>query len=460
MLAEPAQVTNVVDAFDELGGLDLHFTLAYEHTWKRTSVWRETQSAAVVPGAAGGVGRVEIGQYAENTSRLHVQGELGVYRDVALVVRLPIILARRASLGSGSPPGAALEAAPGQPLFTLPFRSPNRSGVEYLGLGADWGVTNQWRDPALPTWRIGVETRLSVAEAMHACDLARCAYPSDIDRDGVGGELVTEVAPGRFEALEGEFPGAARKAGVSRGTTALELHTWLSRRIGYVEPYVGGSVQLEVPNEGSDFAERAGSPAPPLVAKASVGAELVPWEAAELFQRLSVDVRLSALYRSAGQDYSELFDALGSSAAPSFRAPAFARYRANPDPATAEVYPSVIDPDSDRVFPTGLTRVERHGAYALRVAGRWQAGQYVHFDVAGSFAAIQRHFVTGSHACDASRPSSLDTAGPCRAADGEGARLLGSPNPEHRPEVDQPGRRFSVGTGRSIDAWVGATVMF
>jgi hypothetical protein len=189
-----------------------------------------------------------------------------------------------------------------------------------------------------------------------------------------------------------------------------------------------------------------------------VGAEIMPWEVVEQFQRLSVDVRLTATYVSEGQDYSELFDALGSASGSSYRRPNFGAYRANPDPATLAEFPSVIDPDATRVFPTGITEVQAHGAYAMRVAARWQAGQYVHFDVGGALDLTQRHFITGKRRCDPSRAVSADTAGPCRSpASGE---LSGAPYPSFRPEVDLPGRRFIVDTALEIDAWVGATVMF
>ena len=42
------------------------------------------------------------------------------------------------------------------------------------------------------------------------------------------------------------------------------------------------------------------------------------------------DVRLEGKYHSEGRDYSELFDALGSSTAPSLRQPQWAAYQANP----------------------------------------------------------------------------------------------------------------------------------
>ncbi len=461
VLREPAQVTDVVDALDGNSGIDLHFTLGYQQTWKSASVWRETRDPAVNPGTAAGIARGKVADYAENVSRLNVRAELGIYHDLALIVRLPIVLSRVSTLEARALEESAFSGAPGEALFGLPLSSPNRSGVEYLGVGVDWGILNQWRDAATPTLVVGVEGRFSVSEPMHACDAVRCAYSADINRNGVSGEFVTEVAPGRSESLEGNFPSAARKSGVSRGTTGLELHSQVSRRYRYLEPYVGMNFLLELPNDDSDFGgDRPWNAGPPTRASVSVGTEIMPWEVVEQFQRLSIDLRVTGTYHSDGQDYSELFDALGSASAESYRRPNFAGYVANSDAASQAAFPSVIDPDSERVFPTGLTEIQGHGAYALRVTARWQAGQYVHFDAGGALSLTERHWLTSGQACDGERAADSASAGPCVRGEAGNAQVIGAPDPTYHPEVDVPGRRFFVDTASTIDAWVGATVMF
>jgi hypothetical protein len=465
VLREPAAVTHVVDAFDGPGGVDLHFTLEYRHSWKRATILRE------VPAATSADGKSPLADYSESTSRLDLRAELGLFHDLALIVQLPIILSSRRDLSGRTGAEALLDGAPGEPLFSLPSSSPNRSGVEYLGVGVDWGILNQWRDAAQPTLLVGAEARFAVSEPMHACGPApgteaggsamRCAQPADIDRNGVGGEYVTLVQPGRSISLEGDFPAGGRRAGVSRGTTALSLRALVSRRFQYLEPYLGFAALFEVANQNSDFrTDGPGSANPPTRGSFSLGSELMPWEVVEQFQRLSFDGRLTATYHSEGQDYSELFDALGSSGAPSFRRPNFASYVANTDPATQAAFPSVVDPDSERVFPTGLTRVQAHGSYAARLRARWQAGRYVHFDLGGALTLTQAHSLTLGEACAPGGPSELARAGPCLVGVAGAQRVLGAPDPAFRPQISQPGRRFSVGTATTLDAWVGATVMF
>jgi hypothetical protein len=461
VLREPAEVTRVVDAWDEDRGIDLHFTLGYSHNWQRGAILRETQRADVDARAVGRTVRVPVANVQENTSRLNVRAALGLYHDLALILRVPIVLSRSLTLDPRGAAAASLDGAPGTPLFSVPFTSPNRSGVEYLGVGVDWGILNQGRDGDSPSLLVGAELRLSVSEPMHACGPVpavaedeepsiRCRYPADIDRNGSGDD-----------DLEGELPSEARRAGVSRGTTGLDVHAAVSRRFAYLEPYMAFGALIELPTDASDFGiDRPWNERPPLQVRVGLGAEFVPWELVEQYQRLSLDLRLIGTYRTRGQDYSELFDALGSSGASSYRRPNFAGYDANPDVATSASIPSVVDTDSERVFPTGLTEVEAHGSYALRLAARWQAGQYVHFDAGGAVALIEEHFITLGQPCDASRSTAPENAGPCAVGGALGPSSLGAPDPSYRPETDQPGRRFLVDTVRSIDAWVGATVMF
>jgi hypothetical protein len=467
VLEQPAHLTNVLDAFDD-GGIDLHFTLGYEQTYKSALILRETHSAALASDGYTSA-RLGIGHFSENTSRLHARGAVGLYRDVQLVIRAPVVLSHRHELdgvsGSEAVQGIVLEGAPGQQLFSLPFKSPARSGLEYLGVGFDFGLFNQWREPTAPTVLVGVEGRFSVSEPLHACaprGVARCAYPSDINRDGRSGQFQAELAPGRSEPLEGTGFNGARKPGVSRGTTGIELHANASRRFRSWEPYVGLSVLFELPNAGSDFQATVGpgaDPRLPLRKTMMLGAELMPWEVVERFQRLSVDLRFTGSHVSRGLDYSELFDALGSSDALGLRQPNFARYRTNPDAATAAQSPSVIDPDAARVFTTGITEVEGHVSYGVRLAVRWQAGRYVSFALGGSWLGTQAHLVTLGQAC---RGGSRDLAGagPCITGETGNWRATGKPDPSFRPEISAPGRRFKVDTATTLDTWANATVMF
>src|SRR5882672_1791216 len=96
ILNEPGEVTDVVDAFDDDDIFDLHFTLGYQYTSKRANIRRETfLGNAANPSLSTGDyinSNMNVAQYAETTSRLNTRADIGIYRDIALYFRLPIIL--------------------------------------------------------------------------------------------------------------------------------------------------------------------------------------------------------------------------------------------------------------------------------------------------------------------------------------------------------------------------------
>ncbi len=423
LLTEPARFTDVPDGFQTPGRFDFNVSLGYRQKYRRAALRRER--LAVAPGEGVLRGSRRVATYEENTTRLTLSAEMGVWKDVALRARLPVVLSHSRYIdpaSSSSEPSGALDGAPGQPLFAVPFKSPIRSGVEYLGVGADFGLLNQNESPQFPTLLVGVELRLAVSEPMRACeDEFRCRQPFDPRRElAAGGRVDAETGP------EG------RSAGVGRGTNGVEAHLRMSRRIGEIEPYWGIGGLLELDTEESEFSSnRSWNDAPPWQARLDLGVEIIPWEMLENFQRFSFDVRITGRHVSAGQDYSELFDALGSSAAPTYRLPQYAATIENENPATAEETPRVVDPQSERVYATGLTQVAAHGALELELGGHWRVGRYVRFDFGGSLSVVQRHLITA-----------------------------GGRGPSFRVETDTPGRRFSVDTSPGIDGWVRSTVLF
>jgi hypothetical protein len=481
VLREPSEVVQVVDAFDEGDLFDLHLSLGYQSTWKSAKILRE--SSLTDPGFSdGGYSRanLNVAEYSQQVSRLNTRADIGLYQDLALVIRLPIILSDDRELkgvdGSEGSQTFSLQGAPGEQLFRLPFKSPTRSGVEYLAIGLDAAVMNQARDATKPTWVLGIEGRFDVSEPMHACNPSRqglsvndgldpsveqqeCAEIGDINRNGVGGEYPAPVERG---SLEGAFSGG-RKAGVGRGVTALEAHTFVARRVKYIEPYGGFRALLEFQNDGSDYGatDLKGSLVnhPPFRGTMIFGLNVIPWEIRDAFQRLAFDLRFTGTYVSEGRDYSELFDALGSSDASSLRYPNFDAYQYQNGVVGN---PSVINPNSKKVYFTGLTDVQQHGVYTLSGSVNWQVGEFVKFNLGGSFTLTQAHFITFDQACNPDFADDLGKAGLCRGSSPEtGAPVAsGIPNPNYRRVINDPGRRFKVSDASELDAWVNATVMF
>jgi hypothetical protein len=455
-------------------------SLGYQHSWKTGKIRRETSIRQNGLSSGGYTSdALNIAEYKETTSRLNTRADIGLYRDIALIIRVPIILANDRELegldGSAEQQSLNIAGFPGEQLFRLPFKSPTRSGVEYLAVGLDFGVMNQARDSTKPSWVLGLEGRFSVAEPMHACNQnpaklnvnaaeqqVKCAEPSDVNRNGV----LDQPDPGEIQ-LEGK--GGTRDAGVSRGTTALELHTFLSKRIKYIEPYGGFRALFEFQNDSSDFGQTdlKGSLVnhPPLVGSMILGLNVIPWELRDQFQRVNFDFRFTGTYVSEGRDYSELFDALGSSDAQSLRMPLYSDYQANPEyipgQSGPEVPPSIANPNSQKVYFTGLTDVQQHATLAFTGSFTWQAGEYVKFNVGGGYTLVQPHFITFDQACNPDFDNDLGKSGPCRTGALSGQpRPTGIPNPNYRAVINAPGRRFRVDDSNTWDVWLNATVMF
>jgi hypothetical protein len=470
LLAEPAEITQVVDAFDEGDVFDAHLSIGYSFSRHSATILRETSESSARYSSGGYTrGSLKVADYSETTQRLTPRIEIGLYRDIAFLMRMPIILSNERELSRPSQPNPSATAgtpADGPtPLFALPFSSPSRSGVEYLALGLDFGLMNQYRDRTKPTWVTGFEVRLNLAEPMHACTdhpapgQVKCAHPGDVNRNGrYDPELVD--ATGTVN-LESSKAAAARKPGVSRGVTGLEFHTYLSKRIKLIEPYGGFRMLAEIPTPSSDYnltdLETSLVNAPPLEGTLIAGLVVVPYEVRSAYQRVAIDLRFSSTYRSEGRDYSELFDALGSSSASSLRSPTWAEYREGPDGT------SVVDLASQRVYVNGLTDVQQHIINRVTVEATWQAAKYMRFSLGTGFASVQSHTITHDQACNASLTSDATKSGPCRkdtTTTVEGYAVTGVPNPNYRSSINAIGRRFLVDDSFDFDGWINATVMF
>jgi len=459
LMSETAEITSVADAFDGDDPFDLNLLVGFHQSWKHASIRRETTLAQPGLSTGGFVPATEnIASYKSSMSSLDVGADIGIYKDFALILRVPVILSWSQSLGDLNGSAGAVDqqllADPvgGTPLFSVPFNSPTRSGVDYLSAGFDWAIYNQQRDSTKPTWVVGVEGRLAVGTPLHACN----ANPS-----AAGVEC---PAPNSGPYAQPAGPYVNRDPGISRAMDSVIVHTTWSRRFGYVEPYSGFRVQADFAQQRSDFQQWNPTNdldrTPPLLGSFQLGLEIVPFEQRESFQRLSADFRFEGTYHSPGRDYSELLDALGSSLAPSLRTPnPSAYYNPNaPTPISAS-NPSVANPATENVYFSGITEQQAFGSFMFSASATYQAGEYVKFSIGSGFTYAQSHLVTAADTCTPNN-SIPDLAGPCQTTSGNTTTVLGSPNPDHRDVIDLPGHRFSVDDATVVDLWVRGVVMF
>lgn len=478
---------DVADAFDRGDPFDVNLRLSFDHEQRSAPIKREASSQA-----AGGYQTADlpVGTYHESIQRLVPEIEIGIVRDFALKLRMPVILAdNRRIEGSAGSTDASFQGAPGEVLFSTPFTSPTRSGIEYLAVGLDLALMNQFRRPHQPNWVMGIEGRFSISDPMRACNTnpapgqVECAYSEDINRNGendpLGPAFDAELEDGSnlADQNEGNFSGS-RSPGVSRGTHAVQGHAYVSKRLKYIEPYTGveALAEFQIPSSayGPTSLEGVVVNHPPLRGTLIAGVAVVPWEEPEKFSRLAIDMRVTGTYVSPGRDYSELFDALGSSDAYSLRAPNFETYQPNLTPTAAEA-PSIADPNSTRINFTGVTEVQQHGDYKLRAQVTWQAGKWVKFDLGLAYRIIQAHFITIDQPCNLDIVGEAARSGPCAVrgdvvlpgepGDTTGVGYTewasgGLPNPSYRAVINDPGQRYRVEASHGLQAWFRASVLF
>ncbi len=444
LMSETAEITSVVDAFDKDDPFDLNLVLGFQQTWKHANIRRETSLNQ--PGLSDGnfVASTEnVASYSQQISTLNVGADVGIYRDLALILRLPIILQNAQKLsdldGSSQNP-QRLQDPTGQQIFTVPFQSPTRSGVDWFSAGLDWAIFNQQRDPTKPTWVIGLEGRFGVGSPMHACNM---------------NAVVQCPTPGK--------PGVSRDPGISRAMNTLGAHTIFSRRFGYVEPYWGLWFLADFPQTKSDFGATDNLQGnvvnhPPLVGTFSMGTEVIPWERPEQFQRLVFDFRASGTYHSEGRDYTELFDALGSTQAGTLTSPNPGAYRNATSGPNAGM--SVQDPSSQQVYFTGITDQLAYASVTGRFGVTWQAGEYIKFVAGIDLTYNESHVITADQACNPNFVGDPGAAGPCHSTSGNVTKVTGIPNPNYRPTLDVPGNRFLSDDGTIVDLWLNGVVMF
>jgi hypothetical protein len=443
LMSEPTSFTDVIDAFDDRDPFDVNITIGFLRTWEFGRVQRERND----PEAA--TGRMsqhwhDVADWNHEVNQLLLGLDVGIFRDLAIYSRLPVILSddRTLTAVSGLDPIDLSDRVDRMPYFSLdaPFRSPTRSGVDYLAAGLAWSILNQHRDRNVPTWVVMVEGRFNLGEPMHACNPSGECLGSQVFRDPMdpnnpmNGRVVRAGDPG-----------------VGRGTNGLRLEMRSSYRYEFIEPYAGLAFQIEWPGSGDRYFLPSGSLAgfinqrPPILGRLTVGLAVIPWEDRQHWQRFSVDLRFTGDYISEGRDYSPLFDALGSSTHPALAYP------------TLEGQPDMVRGTEGlrAVSFYGLTDTELHARLGFHVLVEVQAARYVRFGVSGSVYHSTPYIITFADACnpnvDAPPGGDERLVGTCRS---------GIINPHHRPTIDLPGQRFRMEGVTQVDLAITATAQF
>lgn len=444
-MSEPTSYTDVVDAFDDDDVFDAHIHVGFLRQWELGRIVREVNRPEAADGRAQSA-LAEIGNYEMQRNGLLFGLDIGIFRDLALYARLPLILSDDRSLSARSGLDPRLLDAGGMPLFDLPvggFRSPTRSGIDWMSVGLAWSILNQYRQRWAPTWVVMIEGRFNIGEPMRACanEMGTIRCRGDLDRNGMP-----------LAAPEGGW-----QPGVGRGVNALRIETRSSFREGVLEPYAGLLAQIEWPGSAGGVFLPAGdlrgyiNRIPPILGRFTAGLAVIPWEDRMHFQRFTFDLRFHGDYVSEGRDYSPLFDALGSSRNP---------YLTEPNLEGVDVGTGTAG--LAQVQFTGHTDTQSHGRFGGQVTLEIQAAQYVRFQVGTQFLYSMPYNLTQTDACNpnvrASEVTDARLFGDCRPPSStSNASIL---NPHHRPVIDMPGNRFRMDGLWQIDLYANVTAMF
>lgn len=440
LMREPHSYVDVADALDDDDAFDLNVTVGFRHVTTQGNVQRERGAGGVIdPGIdpnRAAQNWTDIARHSHSQNLLDVGLDIGIFRDLMVYGRMPIILSDDRSLSriEGTNPEQYLQADDGTatppPLFSVPFNSPTRSGLDYIAAGIAWSIMNQHRDRALPTWVLMVEGRFNVGDPLIACQ---------------GGATTACRSP------NGEpFPmNAGTDAGETRGTNALRIETRSSWRSGYVEPYAGLLFQIEWPVSAEQFYLPAGNlngfvnDKPPIVGELTGGIAIIPWENRAGWQRFTLDFRFMGRYVSEGRDYSPLFDALGTSQNLYLTEPAL------------EGDPSAAGAGDLRSVPFfGLTDVQSHAEIGARLGIEMRAARFVNFQLGAGLWYVEPYIITYADACNPNVDGASATAalrGTCRS---------GIINPHHRPVLGLPGQQFRMDEQVRFDLSFNVTGMF
>jgi len=443
---EPHSFTNVIDAMDGDDPFDINVSLTFNREWSTGEIQREINDPAVATGR-NSANNIPVGQHEHLRNTLTAGLQIGVFHDLSIYGLLPIVLSDTRNLKQPDsdtdrdlsrrvrqetqPPtwGAPVDASGQLAIFDVPFDSQARSGIPHVNVGIAWGIFNQFRDGALPTWVVMLEGQFAIGDPMRPCQ-----------RDPVTGD---DVPYENFATGERGKCNGGNDQGISDGVHWLSVETRSSYRLRYVEPYAGLQFQVGFPAQASDQFKPGGdldgftNSAPPLQGMLTAGLAVIPWEARARHQRLTVDLRLLGRYISEGHYFSPLFDALGTSQSAYLQSPNY----------------ETEDTSGRSVMFQGLTDIEPHGRLSTRISIEMQAAEFVRFVIGAQMGWETPYSITYSDACN---PNFNADPGDPREGNCRGGII----NPHHRANIDLPGRRFRIDDQFQLDLFASAVAQF
>ena len=410
--ARAAQVTDVLDAFDGERIWDGALAIRYERIERRSKILREwacqsdnalggtTTASPLCPGGNAVLDTEQL-NFSESLNILDIDLRLGLWHDLEFFATVPVIMGWSSELtfadgvsGANSLVSPVVDDSTSGgtqilSLFGVPNSSASRVGIGDLVLGFRWQPVNEERDPSMPSWMIGLSYIAPTGEARTA-----------------GG------------------------TGVGSAVHALRIETAISRRFGIVDPYLKLGGTLRFPTSDGPFKHERTTQtlvSPGHTIDFELGTELYAWRLpSETESYLSIDVALTAGLTFEGREFTELFDALGSSGCGPDNNCNETRY------ARGEKV-NGLDRRTD-----GVTDVEQYADLGARIGVTYRPMEHFKVKFDFDYAHTTDHFITFA---DAGRDLDLDGRVERRNAANQGVNEY---NPFYNDHYDSFGKRFRV----------------
>ena len=420
-----AVITDVQSSFDEKDPFDLKLTVGYEFNNWNTLITREAfdDNEMIVP-----ANKLEFDR-AWHVMRFGLN--IGLYHDLELLVDFPYIVADQSKLGihprvqddpkcndpykscvndidassdsyADNPGGNKLT------LFDLPFTGKARSGAGDLGLGIRWAPWHHSRDAQYPSWIVGVILRLPTAAIKKADNRA-----------------------------------------VGEGLFQVEMNTAISRRVtSFFEPYFDLHGRLRFATDKSLFDQQDKTTQtlvePGQSMGLKLGAEFIPWEVASEEKHVSIEIGGGLDYVFEGREYSELFEALGTSSCKTSAGCHDTTYTREPKGLEATDRKPAMDEgfaDDTYARTDGLTDVEHYALFSFWAGLDIQPIKYFEMGLKFSMAYVTPHFITFA---DAGKDAVGDTVNGHEDYYVTGNNSFGDNeyNPKYIEGLDEIGNRF------------------
>jgi hypothetical protein len=247
--------------------------------------------------------------WRERSILLNLRMEVGIFRDLALTIALPIVISRtlgfdyanQSALNPAERIDASTSTVDGNTfpqIFPHDFAT-KQGGLGPMELGFKWGILNDERDATKATW---------VLSAALAAPWTTQTFDPTIT-DGTSGQPAP-VGDGVYRLT---FGMANSKRMGEFGEIGINQN--IDRR-GYTEPYIGLFYTYPMPTKDSPKSLRLGDSSnkfgarPSHVGSIAFGFEILPYESQSKGHKISLDLGFRSKFVSEGRNYTVLTDPL------------------------------------------------------------------------------------------------------------------------------------------------------